>query len=116
MILNLNKVVTLDDIERFAELDIIASFQPTHATSDKNMAEDRVGSERIKGAYAWQRMLDDYNSEDLAQAKQAAGDLLGWLLRGGFPPQVLSSRSMDDAWNRSVAESACRFVISQREI
>ncbi|MEL6869925.1 MAG: amidohydrolase family protein [Pseudomonadota bacterium] len=52
------QIVTLEDIERFAELDIIASVQPTHATSDKNMAEDRVGAERIKGAYAWQRMLD----------------------------------------------------------
>ena len=32
-------------------------MQPTHATSDKNMAEDRVGSQRIKGAYAWQSFL-----------------------------------------------------------
>jgi predicted amidohydrolase YtcJ len=33
-------------------------MQPTHATSDMNMAEDRVGSERIQGAYAWQTFLD----------------------------------------------------------
>lgn len=33
-------------------------MQPTHATSDKNMAEDRVGPERILGGYAWRRMLD----------------------------------------------------------
>jgi predicted amidohydrolase YtcJ len=33
-------------------------MQPTHATSDMNMAEDRVGSERIKGAYAWQTFLN----------------------------------------------------------
>ena len=32
-------------------------MQPTHATSDKNMAEDRVGPERILGGYAWRRML-----------------------------------------------------------
>ena len=51
------QVVDLTDIPRFAELDLIASMQPTHATSDMNMAEDRVGSERIKGAYAWQRFL-----------------------------------------------------------
>jgi predicted amidohydrolase YtcJ len=51
------QVVALDDIPRFVELDLIASMQPTHATSDMNMAEDRVGSERIKGAYAWQRFL-----------------------------------------------------------
>jgi predicted amidohydrolase YtcJ len=33
-------------------------MQATHATSDMNMAEDRVGSERIKGGYAWQKFLD----------------------------------------------------------
>ena len=52
------QVVSLEDIPRFGELNIIASMQPTHATSDMNMAEDRVGPERIKGAYAWQRFLD----------------------------------------------------------
>jgi predicted amidohydrolase YtcJ len=39
-------------------LQLIASMQPTHATSDMNMAEDRVGAERIQGAYAWQRFLE----------------------------------------------------------
>ncbi|MEO0575763.1 MAG: amidohydrolase [Pseudomonadota bacterium] len=52
------QIITLEDIERYARLGIIASVQPTHATSDKNMAEDRIGSERIKGAYAWRRLLD----------------------------------------------------------
>src|SRR5690606_12198447 len=51
------QVVALSDIPRFVELDLIASMQPTHATSDMNMAEDRVGRERIEGAYAWQRFL-----------------------------------------------------------
>lgn len=32
-------------------------MQATHATSDKNMAEDRVGPERIEGAYAWHKLL-----------------------------------------------------------
>ena len=53
------QVVQLEDIPRFKELGLIASMQPTHATSDMNMAEDRVGPERIKGAYAWQRFLDE---------------------------------------------------------
>jgi len=52
------QIVTLDDIPRFAELGVIASMQPIHATSDMNMAEDRVGPDRIKGGYAWRRMLD----------------------------------------------------------
>ena len=52
------QVVRLEDIPRFAELGVIASMQATHATSDMNMAEDRVGPERIKGAYAWRKFLD----------------------------------------------------------
>ncbi|CAN5616606.1 amidohydrolase [soil metagenome] len=52
------QVVSLDDIPRFAELGVIASVQPTHATSDMPWAEDRVGPDRIRGAYAWRRLLD----------------------------------------------------------
>ena len=51
------QVVTPQDIPRFQTLGIIPSMQPTHATSDKNMAETRVGPERIKGAYAWRSFL-----------------------------------------------------------
>lgn len=52
------QIVRVEDIPRFAELGIIPSMQPTHATSDMNMAEDRVGSERIAGAYAWRSFID----------------------------------------------------------
>ena len=52
------QVVTPADIPRFKQLDLIASMQPTHATSDKNMAEDRIGPQRLKGAYAWRTFLD----------------------------------------------------------
>jgi len=52
------QIITLDDIPRFAKLGIIAAVQATHATSDMNMAEDRIGPERIKGGYAWRRLLD----------------------------------------------------------
>ncbi|MEO8997982.1 MAG: amidohydrolase [Rhodanobacter sp.] len=51
------QIVSLEDIPRFVPLHLIASMQPTHATSDMNMAEDRIGHERIKGAYAWQHFL-----------------------------------------------------------
>lgn len=51
------QVVSMPDIPRFKKLDLIASMQPTHATSDMNMAEDRIGHDRIKGAYAWQTFL-----------------------------------------------------------
>lgn len=49
------QIVSPDDIPRFKELDIIASVQPTHATSDMNMAADRLGQKRLVGAYAWQK-------------------------------------------------------------
>lgn len=52
------QIVHPDDIPRFKEMNIIASMQPTHATSDMNMAEDRIGKERMEGAYAWQTFLD----------------------------------------------------------
>ena len=53
------QVVSLKDIPRFAALGVIPSMQPTHATSDMNMAEDRIGRERVAGAYAWRRFLDE---------------------------------------------------------
>jgi hypothetical protein len=52
------QVVALEDIPRFAKLGVIPSMQTVHATSDKNMAENRVGPERIKGAYAWRKFLN----------------------------------------------------------
>jgi len=52
------QIISLQDIPRFAELGVIASMQATHATSDKNMAEDRIGPERLLGGYAWRRLLD----------------------------------------------------------
>jgi len=52
------QVVVPEDIPRFRELDIVTSMQPPHATSDMPWAEDRVGPERIKGAYAWRSFLD----------------------------------------------------------
>lgn len=52
------QIIHVDDIPRFRELDIIPSMQPTHATSDMNMAESRIGTERMAGAYAWRTFLD----------------------------------------------------------
>jgi predicted amidohydrolase YtcJ len=52
------QVLRLEDIPRFAALDLIAAMQATHATSDKNMAQDRLGSSRMLGAYAWRKLLD----------------------------------------------------------
>ncbi|WP_164017727.1 amidohydrolase [Pyxidicoccus trucidator] len=50
------QVMRLEDIDRLGKSGFIASVQPTHATSDMPWAEARVGPERIRGAYAWQRL------------------------------------------------------------
>jgi predicted amidohydrolase YtcJ len=47
------QVVHPDDFKRFAQSDVIASMQPPHCAEDKAWAEDRLGPERVKGAYAW---------------------------------------------------------------
>ncbi|MEQ8313473.1 MAG: amidohydrolase [Gammaproteobacteria bacterium] len=52
------QILRYEDILRFAELGVIPSMQATHATSDKNMAEDRIGPIRIQGAYAWRKLMD----------------------------------------------------------
>jgi hypothetical protein len=53
------QIVNVDDIKLVGKNHIIASMQPTHATSDMNMAEDRIGKDRLKGAYAWQTLIKD---------------------------------------------------------
>lgn len=52
------QVIELADITRMRELGVIASMQPTHATSDMPWAPQRLGPQRLAGAYAWRRMLD----------------------------------------------------------
>ncbi len=53
------QVLRYEDILRFSKLGVIASMQATHATSDKNMAQDRLGEVRILGAYAWRKLLEN---------------------------------------------------------
>ena len=47
-----------DDVGRFAELGVLPSMQPTHATSDMHWVVDRVGEQRTTFAYAWRTLLD----------------------------------------------------------
>jgi predicted amidohydrolase YtcJ len=51
------QIVNQDDFSKFAEFSIVPSIQATHCTSDMSWAENRVGEERIKGAYAYQTLL-----------------------------------------------------------
>jgi len=50
------QIISPSEFDYFTE--IIPSVQPTHATSDMYWAEDRLGPERIKGAYAYKQLLD----------------------------------------------------------
>ncbi len=52
------QVLHPDDLPRFGQLGIIASMEPPHAMEDKAWAEDRLGSERILGAYAWRSLRE----------------------------------------------------------
>lgn len=52
------QVLAPADLPRLAALDVVASMQPTHATSDMPWAEDRLGPARIHGAYAWRSLRD----------------------------------------------------------
>lgn len=51
-------IIHPDDVKRFQELGVIASFQPTHCTTDLVYCEKRFGKERSKGAYIWRSLLD----------------------------------------------------------
>jgi predicted amidohydrolase YtcJ len=52
------QVISPEDIPRLAELGIIASMEPPHAMEDKAWAEQRLGEERIRGAYAWRSLRE----------------------------------------------------------
>jgi len=86
------QIVHPDDFTLFGEYSIIPSVQPTHATSDMYWAQDRVGAERIKTAYAYKQLLEkngwiplgtDFPVEDINPintfyAAVARKDLNGW--------------------------------------
>ena len=68
------QVVHPDDFAKFASFSIVPSIQATHCTSDMYWAADRVGEKRIKGAYAYQTLLNQ----------------LGWLPNGtDFPVEEI---------------------------
>ncbi|MBS1655403.1 MAG: amidohydrolase [Bacteroidetes bacterium] len=53
------QVINQNDFDLFGNYSIIPSVQPTHATSDMYWAADRLGNERIKGAYAYKQLLNE---------------------------------------------------------
>ena len=98
------QVVSLGDIPMFEELRVVASMQPTHATSDMPWAEARLGRVRLAGAYAWRRFLQSrvhialgsdfpVESEDPRLGLYAAvtrQDVAGYPPGGWLPDQKLT--------------------------
>jgi predicted amidohydrolase YtcJ len=72
------QVVNQNDFVLFGNSNIVPSVQPTHATSDMYWAEERLGKERVKGAYAFKQLLQqngwiplgtDFPVEDISPFK-----------------------------------------------
>jgi hypothetical protein len=120
------QVMQLPDIPRMARLKIIASMQPTHATSDMPWAEQRIGGERIQGAYAWRSMLDagalivagsDFPVEETAPtfglyAAVTRQDVEGQPAGGWYPEQKLT---LDEAlYAFTAAPAIAGFVEEHR--
>ena len=111
------QIVDPADIPRLAPAGIIASMQPTHQTSDRLMAEKRLGPDRLAGAYAWQTVLrsgarlafgSDYPVESpnpfpgLAAAISRQ-DMDGQPPGGWFPGERLTFEQALDAFTRGAA-------------
>lgn len=52
------QILDVADIPRYAALGVIASMQPSHAIGDLYFAPDRLGPDRLAGAYAWRTLID----------------------------------------------------------
>jgi predicted amidohydrolase YtcJ len=90
------QVINKNDFKLFGDNNIIPSVQPTHATSDMYWAEERLGPERIKGAYAYKQLLNengwiplgtDFPVEDISPLKTfyaavVRKDAKGWPANG----------------------------------
>ncbi len=98
------QVIDKNDFGLFGANSIVPSVQPTHATSDMYWAADRLGTERIKGAYAYQQLLKengwiplgtDFPVEDISPFKTfyaavVRKDAKGWPASGFQPENALS--------------------------
>ena len=105
------------DIPRLAPAGIIASMQPTHQTSDRLMAEKRLGPNRLAGAYAWQSVLksgarlafgsdvpvESPNPFPGLSAAVSRQDVSGQPPGGWIPSERLSVAQALDAFTRGAA-------------
>lgn len=111
------QIVDQSDLNRFVKLGVIASMQPTHATSDMPWAPARLGSGRLSGAYAWKSLLlsgahivfgSDFPVEDVSPMLGVYAAVTRQDADGhppsGFQPQ--ERISLEDALNMFTAEPA----------
>ena len=93
-----SQVVAEDDFQRYHDYSIIPSIQTTHCTSDMAWAGERLGPERIKNAYAYQRLLQqngwvingtDFPIEDISPIKTfyASVDRKGFQMENALTPE-----------------------------
>ncbi len=116
------QVLAPADLLRLGPEHVIASMQPTHATSDMPWAEERLGPERIKGAYAWQTLLtkgatiaagSDAPVEDISAvlglyAAATRTDLLGEPAGGWRAEEALSRQQALAAFTKGAAFASFR--------
>ena len=116
------QVVAPDDFPRFRELGVIASMQPTHATSDMRWAEQRLGPQRVLGAYAWRTMRDlgvplAFGSDAPVEnwdplpgiyAAVTRQDKSGWPPGGWYPAQRLTDAEAVAAFTTGAAYAVHR--------
>jgi predicted amidohydrolase YtcJ len=114
------QVVAPEDFGKFKQYSIIASMQATHATSDMLWAQDRIGPQRINGAYAWQTFLhlgvhvpngSDFPVEDANPllgfyAAVTRQKLDGTPAAGWFPDQRMSREEALRSWTLEGAYAA----------
>ncbi len=99
------QIVDPADLPRFGKHGIIASMQPVHQTSDRLMAETRLGTDRLEGAYAWNSILQQggrlaFGSDAPVEAPDPFAGLAAAITRtdaagepfGGWRPQERVSR------------------------
>ena len=111
------QVLAPSDVPRFKRLGVLPSMQPTHCTSDMYWAADRVGPERVKGAYLWYTFLD-------AGVRVPAGsdapveriDVMPGLAGGGDPPgrEGLAARRLAAAGAREPGAGAADVHAGRR--
>ena len=58
----------------------------------------------------WRSLLDAWANRNWDEVRELSDDLLVWLNRSGFPPEILSPRKMGTEFNWAVARAACEFA------